>query len=719
MGFTRTTPEAKAASEKTGSPLVDELHLTCTRENNRVCQLLRRLTECNEILWHAGLQLEDYAQGGLGDVSIAMVPVLCRGFPCCRSSEDDEKSAVRLVRRLLTAHRCIVSVEVNYCVAKHSRLLEALASSTSARRLGIFGIPSNEPEVLQALVEAITHMDAVSQLVFLDGYEPCEAKMAIPVLALQRPNAAITKLDVADLEMDQHTSRLLIEALQAKNTVEELAVGACVFALGPVNRPSEWFAQYLAKATLRKLVLKARHFNNTFGLQRLVETISAMTTLRELIAQWQARSRDCTLFGNVVRENRSLRSLSLLLGGCCNAPIPQYRDRATEAVNVRPWLLALRDNDVLQKLVLDVPWSGTDDCLDLLRELPSNHCLEKLVLSSIPDDGGLHEVCRVIRECDVRDRVRIKDHHVGPNDVATLSTCSEVTAVTVSTKHFFCDVARLPATFEVLATCKNVTSLRVRFHFFNKGIYASLTSYLKGNSTLNEIDLVVEVDDICDEKYGSIINSSMLDLFEGLSSNHAITKITLEWNVLLADDHARLLAHGVLNNRRLYELSLRAVDEAFCAAILDHVYPSLAQNYSLIRLGLPTCTERSAQIAAAQDIVRRNRSLVDRGTRFVLGDHDPYCARAVELVSRHPKLVKNVRREAKMSSEGEALAKIASALRLPCLTDIHEFMKLTGVVKERVVCNAQQDGRWQLDKLYHDCWLHVRQYLKVADVVER
>ncbi|KAL1475403.1 hypothetical protein MTO96_037319 [Rhipicephalus appendiculatus] len=197
-----------------------------------------------------------------------------------------------------------------------------------------------------------------------------------------------------------------------------------------------------------------------------------------------------------------------------------------------------------------------------------------------------------------------------------------------------------------------------------------------------------------------------------------MTKIAIEWNVRLTEDHARVLAHAVLGNRRLYELSLRAVDEAFSAAILGHLNPGLAQNYSLVRLRLPTCTQRSAQIAAAQNVVRRNRSLVNRGTRFVMGEHDPYCARAVELVSRHPKLVKNVRREANLPSDGEALDKIAVALNLPCLTDIHEFMKMTGVVKERVVCEARPDGRMQLDKLYHDCWLHVRQYLKVSDVVK-
>ncbi|KAH7949729.1 hypothetical protein HPB49_014644 [Dermacentor silvarum] len=713
------TSTVEAASKKSGT-FGGELRQTCTHQKTRVCRLLRHLSECNEILWHAGLQLKEDTRDDLGDVSIAMVPVLCRGFQCCRSPDHDEEAAVRLMCCLLTVHRCIVSVEVNYCVAKNSSLLGSLASSSSVRRLSIFGIPRDEPGALQGLANVIASLDLISELVFLDGYEACEAKMAIPARLLQLPSARVSKLDVADLEMSPHMARKLIEALISNGTITELAVGACVFTSGPTNRPSEWFALYLAKenATLRKLVLRARHFNNTFGLRTLTESISAMKTLEDLVAQWYARSRDCSMFSTVVRASRSLRSLSLRLAGCCSEPIPQYRARGIETLNVRPWLSALKENNALKKLVLDIPWSSTEDCCALIRELPSNDCLQKLVLRSLPDDGGLREICGIIRDCGIGHRVYIEDHHVGPEDVPALSDSQELTAVMVSSRHFGQDVASLRSAFQVLTSCKHVTSLSARCHNFTKDLYASLTACIKGATTLKEIYLDIEVDGLRGERDESVIRSSMLDLFRGLSSNLSITKITLEWTVLLGDDHSRVLADAVLTNRRLYELSIRVIDDAFCASILSHLDPGLAQNYSILHLELPINPQCGAEIAAAQNIVRRNCSLVNRATRFVMGVHEPYCARAVELVSVHPKLVDNVRREANVTGESEAVAIIRRALRLPCLTDMCEFMKLAGVVKNRVQCHVRQDGSRQLDQLNHDCWLHIRQFLKVADVAD-
>lgn len=712
-----TTSTAETASEKRVA-FGSELHQTCTHKKTRICRLLRHLTECNKILWHAGLQLREDARDDLGDVSIAMVPVLCRGFPCCRSALHDEQEAVHLLRCLLTVHRCIVSVQVNYCFAKNSSLLESLVSSSSVRRLSIFGIPSDEREALHNLANAIGSQDTVSELVFLDGYEPCEVKMAIPTRLLERRSARVTKLDVADLEMNPRMAWKLIEALIANGTVTELAVGASVFACGPaINMPSELFAQYLAKenATLRKLVLRARYFSNPSGLRTLTESISAMTTLEDLVAQWHARSRDCSIFSTVVSASRSLRSLCLRLAGCCSASIPQYRSRGTEAFDVRPWLSALRKNNALKKLVLDIPWSSTMDCCALLQELRSNDCLQKLILRSIPDDGGLREVCRVIRDGGVSHRVDIEDHHVGPDDVPTLSDSKELAAVTVSSRHFFQDVICLRRAFEVLTSCKHVTSLSARCDRFTEDLYASLTACIKGATTLKEINLNIEVDCFRGERDEGVTRSAMLDLLRALSSSRSLAKITLEWTMHLGDEHARALADAVLTNRRLYELSLTVVDEAFCASILGHLNPGLAQNYSILHLELPISPQCSAQIAAAQDIVRRNCSFVDRATRFVMGDHEPYCARVVELVSWHPKLVDNVRRMANVT-ESEAAAIIRSALRLPCLTDMREFMKLIGVVEDRVQCHIRRDGNTQLDQLNHDCWLRIRRYLKVADV---
>ncbi|KAL1478559.1 hypothetical protein MTO96_034992 [Rhipicephalus appendiculatus] len=46
------------------------------------------------------------------------------------------------------------------------------------------------------------------------------------------------------------------------------------------------------------------------------------------------------------------------------------------------------------------------------------------------------------------------------------------------------------------------------------------------------------------------------------------------------------------------------------------------------------------------------------------------------------------------------------------------YMRITGVVKDRVVCHPRDDGRTQLDDLSEDGWQMVRRFLLLDDVEE-
>ncbi|KAL1477258.1 hypothetical protein MTO96_035883 [Rhipicephalus appendiculatus] len=55
--------------------------------------------------------------------------------------------------------------------------------------------------------------------------------------------------------------------------------------------------------------------------------------------------------------------------------------------------------------------------------------------------------------------------------------------------------------------------------------------------------------------------------------------------------------------------------------------------------------------------------------------------------------------------------------RLRSVEGLHDFMRLTGVVKECVTCAPPVDGcRMQLQDLNDDCWRLVRRYLSFDDV---
>ncbi|KAL1446611.1 hypothetical protein MTO96_044529 [Rhipicephalus appendiculatus] len=49
---------------------------------------------------------------------------------------------------------------------------------------------------------------------------------------------------------------------------------------------------------------------------------------------------------------------------------------------------------------------------------------------------------------------------------------------------------------------------------------------------------------------------------------------------------------------------------------------------------------------------------------------------------------------------------------------LDDYMRITGVVKERVMCHSSDDGHMQLGDLNEDCWEMIRRHLMLDDVTE-
>ncbi|KAL1470401.1 hypothetical protein MTO96_024336 [Rhipicephalus appendiculatus] len=98
-----------------------------------------------------------------------------------------------------------------------------------------------------------------------------------------------------------------------------------------------------------------------------------------------------------------------------------------------------------------------------------------------------------------------------------------------------------------------------------------------------------------------------------------------------------------------------------------------------------------------------------------MGERSRYCACAFECVSDEPVLVAIVRRKVNAIEEADNM--IRAAQKLVRLMNLHDYMKMTGVVERRVECEACEDGRPQLHQLTYDCWLHIRRHLLIEDVL--
>ncbi|KAL1482667.1 hypothetical protein MTO96_014033, partial [Rhipicephalus appendiculatus] len=112
--------------------------------------------------------------------------------------------------------------------------------------------------------------------------------------------------------------------------------------------------------------------------------------------------------------------------------------------------------------------------------------------------------------------------------------------------------------------------------------------------------------------------------------------------------------------------------------------------------------------------IRRNSGLVARAAQFVCGArNERCCAQSLEQGALHPSLPETI---AQLSSVSEAKAAMMVQEAVDTLGDLHNFMRLSGVVRERVTCGKNHEARLYLDTLGDQGWRLVRRYLTLDDV---
>lgn len=642
-----------------------DLQLRCTQSRTRICDLLSELTCYNQALWHLGLQLREDARDNLGELRVVVVPGISRGTLRGTGDADAVLAAQNLLRHLLEEHQCVVAVQVTPAVSKTAFLIDAIAARPRRlRRLAIPAPSNDEPQVVEGFFKLVASLDGVEELEFLDDRVGSDTVAVFPATRMKGVVAGLQMLELAELDgANDAGNRELIDALVKNDTIKELSVGASVYTAGPIGRASEWFAEYLTKPnpTLRKLTLRGRHSDVTPGLETLVRAITAAPILEDLVAHWHARTSECATLFRAAVSSETLRSFGLYIGPCCEESVHRLRVLSSFATEgLRPWIQPLKKNRSLRNLSLDLSWFVSEDCCALLRALSTNQYLDVVTVRNLPDDGLLESFCHKMRQCRLTLQIIIENHCVGWLDLQTLQSCPELTAVTLTTGRLD-DADLLRSALLKLATCKHLTSIRLVLNVFDEMLHDAVATYIRSASEVRHIDLSLLAE--CSPPRGDVRRVKLeRNIIQALSSNRKITKIKLQTHPLYGEDYLAL-ADAVLKNRRLYELSVRASRSAFGAVFLRGLLSGLETNYSLLHLDLPRCEAYDADMATAQDITRRNRSIVERASRFVMGDRDPYCAGAIRLVPQHPKLVEIVKQKAGVT-EAAAVDMIKNALQV-------------------------------------------------------
>ncbi|KAH7957389.1 hypothetical protein HPB52_018460 [Rhipicephalus sanguineus] len=558
---------AYARSDTSGAvDFPPHLHMPCTKEGDSDCQLLLHLQSTKKMLIGASLELlEDQRRPGGLRLAVVQAPAsLC---PLPRSlDERREEAALHYAEHLLSEHRCITAVEINGSTTQPQSLLVALGRNLAVKSVTVRLALDHIDEANVHVLEVVNELSHLEELQFASANCNTQSRcqdasyMKGPLMECRMEH--LRSLDVSVLRLNSVSAGRLVWALIWNRTITELAVPECVFC-AYFQYIGELFGTYLRKkdATLRKLTLKAlgvfRHPEYT--LAALAEAFCAMTTLEELNMDICLDKDDYAgrikPFARVVAENTTLRSLGLPSAVCGSCPIlmPGPVNFYLEAGEIRPWLTALRKTSSLQKLKIDFRTFGRRALEAFLKEVAKNDNLRSVVITHPPTRTDPLDICRLIKQHGLCNRVRIADHHVESLSLPSIRQCVDITRVTVEASHFAFDTlpTMISSTMEsVFGLFEHVTLLRVNCDLFREAHFAALCAYLSAPSALVDVELT-----LCTRMLVMTAEESRSvpsRLWSALASNTNLCSVIVK-GLQLGNDDVDVLADAARKSRRLTE----------------------------------------------------------------------------------------------------------------------------------------------------------------------
>ncbi|KAH7943681.1 uncharacterized protein LOC119400047 [Rhipicephalus sanguineus] len=683
----------------------------CTSGEGRLCDIFRDLNLWNEFFWQVGLELRELTPGQLFLVEMhgAYVPL---------EMPEQKHEAATLLHRLLTLHRCIVSVDLNGYIFKghHQLICDALRKSPSIRKLKLCLLTMNT-YASQSFAAALPHLNHLRELecrqvhfdrTFLDGLSEFLAN-----------TESLTTLTMSHLHIEREDAVVILQGLKRNKTITTLSLNTCI--LSPVSsRCGFMFADYLREnQTLHTLSVTSRYLKNVIELRLIIRALFHNRTLSELnLIRFSLDNENIQLITRLLGQNKTLRRFHMVgcvwyerAPQCCiNSKMQHMENFGNVSSRIRPWLVALTENKTLDELTLDMSCFNSDECRSFFKALASNASLKKITVERLRRKD-VAEICRALRETGMRERFFLGIHHVIQDPVATLTECKELSRISVDSTILH-DFDPLHTTLCLLPSCSHVTSLclRVSQELFNNRVSSLIAQYITGTTVLRELELTF----FFDSGSWNAVDRPERALVQALSVNKGIRRLFIG-GLCFDETETGMLADMLQHSRTLCDLSFYPDDYKSAVLLVRKLSPSFSTNYTLLSMRLSKRRELGADWFTVADVVRRNFSLVTRAAHFVAGTRHKYCAAAAEQVHFNPGLVTKVQELASVD-EGEAALRIKNSLK--SFSELDEFMRMAGVVKESVACHRRDDGQTQLVDLGRDCWLCIRQYLKVGDILD-
>ncbi|KAH8036514.1 hypothetical protein HPB51_000779 [Rhipicephalus microplus] len=656
--------------------------IPCTGGEGRLCRIFNEVSLFNEYFWQVQLELKELSPGCLSLVQRNDAYV--ERYANDRATSGQMQAITTLLQHLLTRHQCFTSVAIYLSVFRdhHQLICDALVKNRSLEKLKFYAWRTTR-QSLRTIATSLLHLDHLQELELQD----------------MSPNR-----NFIDSLSEFLASTRSLKALTVTRQYFECEEDAFAFLEGLRRN------QTIATLSFDTVRLRNNSLNQDIDISASPRCAMALSnylrccrTLRTLSIGGRFLEHFTEVHRQIVRalaKNKSLAKVTLVSFS--------LEDKDIQLISR---LLNPQSNpDELQlELALDLSKFNTNEYRPLFKALASNPCLKKVTVELFKQ-ADVVELCRAVRTSGARERFYVGTHYLREDTVDALTECKELSSVAVP-PQMFSSHEPMMTILRLLPSCSHVTSLVLTLwaRQFEGPAGSHIAQCITDMTSVRTLDLRILY-----RGFGDAFANAQWELAQALTANKSIRRLRLHgpW---FGETDIEMLAGTLQSSRTLCEMFFFRQRMNFVISLTQKLSSNISRNYTLLdmRLEKPWYMSRDWFIVA--DVLRRNCSLVTRAAHFVMGTRLKYCAAAAELVHSNPGLVETVQKLASVD-ENEAASRIKNSLE--SFSEMDDFMRMAGVVKRGVTCHSRDDGQKQLVDIGRDCWLYLRQYIKVADILD-
>lgn len=668
-----------------------DLRSACTATEDQACCIVRHLSAWNELLWEVRLELRQLS-GTRGRLAVASV----EGARFLNPADAQAQKIASLVYWLLKTHRCVEAVDIRLCSLRaHDNLVvEAIQGNCVVRTLKL-GFSFRSGRTHKVFGTAVASLGNLQELE-CNTVGQCSAEFSTALCALLRSNTSLSVLRIPELEMKKEEAQTLLTGLAANVTLKELSLHESAISEASASHRCTFATKLSNGAVLNTLCVRGFAQMRRDVFRWVLDCLQKSKTITKVTLPNVVVNEDTgPIITQIFTRNAVLRSFNMtgIRSGHNVQPEPLFD----------PWHQALLNNQTLEEFTLPFNVWSPEQWTHFLSILSTKVSIRKITIElSLQDFQHLPEVYETLARGGAGEKVFFRSWVACcVLDSLVWKECSQCYAwLRSSTQPIFRRI------LQQLPLFAHVTSVHIDIWMplLDEETSSIISTCIEKSQSLRKLHLVCTRGDI-NAPAGT--NRCWASVVESLSLNRSIRELRISAECVEEEDIERL-AGVIKSSPNIHTVHYISERRCHTNAFFRVMCEDAAANYTVLNIDLRGYVDKQAakDFFELRNTARRNCSLVTRGAEFVAGVRcDRYCAQALERVCRHVALPEKVADLASVS-EAEAATMVRESLR--SFQGMHDFMRLAGVVKERVTCEA---GSVRLDSLNEHCWGRVRRYL--------